>query len=93
MLLTARLQCPARNPDRLADLRNIERLLWILLDYPAEAAHDNSMLALGQSPLATLLMGETFDHRFNERLFETPGRLRMGYDFGSVFGQLPGCRV
>src|SRR5215472_5377465 len=70
MLLAAHPQRPARNPDRLAYLRDVERLLRVLLQDPAKAAHDDRMMPLRHTAPPILAVSKAADQGLDQRLLK-----------------------
>src|SRR5215472_4815219 len=90
LLLAAHPQGPLRNPDRLADLRDIEWLTRVFLHHPAKPAHDQLVLPLCHAVLASLTIAEAFDHRLYKRLLQPARGVGIGDDFRRLFRQTPG---
>src|SRR5215469_3414460 len=93
MLLAAIEQRPPRNPDSLADFRNVERFVRVLLHHPAKATHNDRVLPSRRALLALLAISEAADHNLDQRLLEPACGSRVGDYFRSRFCQLPRRRV
>ena len=93
LLLAAQPQCPVRHSDRLAKLRDVKRFIGIFLHCPAKPAHDGRVVPQRRIVLADFPLPEAANQGFDQRLLETARRLGVSDDFGSIFRQLPGCRV
>jgi hypothetical protein len=93
MLLAAHSQCPIRNPDRFADLRDIERLLWVFLHNAVEAAHYGRVLPQRRTILTTLGVRQEPDHCFDQRLLQSPSGFGIGNNFWSAFREQAGLRA
>src|SRR5215475_14981224 len=85
MLLAAHAQRSLRNPDRVADLRDVERVLRLLLHRIVEAAHDNRVLTSRRAVLALLLIAEAADRGFDQSLLETSCGVRISDYFPACF--------
>src|SRR5262249_10800424 len=90
ILLAAHAQRSLRDPDRLADLQDIEWFSRVPLNRLPEAIHDYCMLRLRQALLVILAETEAVDHGFDHGLLEPVRSLGMGDDFRSIFCQLSG---
>ena len=89
MLLAAHLQGPARDPDRLAYLRDIKRLFRISLHHPVKPAHDDLVMPLRHAVLANLAVDEAADHRLDQRLLQPTCGIRIGDDFRGFIDPTP----
>src|SRR5215831_2836732 len=90
ILLAAHAQRSLRDPDRLADLQDIEWFSRVLLNRLAEAMHDNCMLRLRQALPVILAGTEAVDHVFDQGLLEPVRGLGIGDDCRSILCQLSG---
>src|SRR6516162_274560 len=90
LLPAAHPQGSFRYADRLAELRDVKRLIRVLLHYPAKPAHDQLVLPLRHAVLAGLVIAEAADHRLYEGLFQPIRGIRIGNYFWSLFRQTPG---
>src|SRR5215468_5987664 len=93
LLLATHPQGPFRYADRLANFRDVERFLRILLYYPAKPAHDQFVLPLRHAVLMDLARADASDHCFYKLLLEPMGGRGIGDDFRGVLRQMRGCRV
>src|SRR5215471_14237097 len=93
MFLAAHAQRPLCNADRLADLRDVERLSLVLLHYSVKAAHHDRVLTLRQAVRALLLMTKTADHGLDQRLLEPTRSIRVGDNIRSLFCKPHRCSM
>lgn len=88
LLLAANLQRSLRNPDRLADLRDVQRLIGVFLYQPVKSSHDALVAPLRGALLRGASCSEAAYHRLNEDLFQSTRRLGMSDDLRGGF-----CKV
>src|SRR6516162_7228891 len=93
LLLAAHFQSPLGDLDHLADVRDVKRLIRLLLHRHAKPAHDQLVLPPCHAVLASSALGEAADHCLYQLMLQPTRDIGIADDFRGVLSQLPGHRM
>src|SRR5690349_24322474 len=90
VLLAAHPQGPFRNANCFAYLRDVERLLRVVLYHPAKPAHHDGVLPSRPTVFSVFLVAKAPERGLYQGLFQPARRIGIGDDFWRFFRQTSG---